>query len=42
MLKGISPVISPELIKIVMELGHGDELVICEYHLQKGSHPIIR
>ena len=28
MLKGISPVISPELIKILMEMGHGDELVI--------------
>ena len=28
MLKGISPAISPELIKILMEMGHGDELVI--------------
>ena len=28
MLKGISPLISPELIKILMEMGHGDELVI--------------
>ena len=28
MLKGISPIISPELIKILMEMGHGDELVI--------------
>ena len=28
MLKGISPMISPELIKILMEMGHGDELVI--------------
>ena len=28
MLKGISPVISPELLKILMEMGHGDELVI--------------
>ena len=28
MLKGISPVLSPELIKILMEMGHGDELVI--------------
>lgn len=28
MLKGISPVISPELIKILMEMGHSDELVI--------------
>ena len=28
MLKGIFPLISPELIKILMEMGHGDELVI--------------
>ncbi len=28
MLKGISSVISPELLKILMEMGHGDELVI--------------
>ncbi len=28
MLKNISPVISPELIKVLMEMGHGDELVI--------------
>ena len=28
MLKGISPIISPELLKIIAEMGHGDELVI--------------
>lgn len=28
MLKNISPVISPELLKILMEMGHGDEFVI--------------
>ena len=28
MLKGISPIVSPELIKILMEMGHGDEIVI--------------
>ena len=28
MLKGIDPIISPELIKILMEMGHGDELCI--------------
>jgi L-fucose mutarotase len=28
MLKGISSAISPELLKILMEMGHGDELVI--------------
>ena len=30
MLKGIANVISPELIKILMEMGHGDELVIAD------------
>ena len=30
MLKGISPVISPELLKILAEMGHGDELVISD------------
>ena len=28
MLKGIPKIISPELIKILMEMGHGDEIVI--------------
>ena len=28
MLKGIPKIISPELIKVMMEMGHGDELVI--------------
>ncbi len=30
MLKGIPKIISPELIKILMEMGHGDELVIAD------------
>ena len=28
MLKGIPSIISPDLLKILMEMGHGDELVI--------------
>ena len=28
MLKNISPIISPELLKILMEMGHSDEIVI--------------
>lgn len=28
MLKGIDPLLSPELLKILMEMGHGDEIVI--------------
>ena len=30
MLKGISPIISPELLKIIAEMGHGDEIVIAD------------
>ena len=30
MLKGINPVISPELLKILMEMGHGDEIIIAD------------
>ena len=30
MLKGIPKVISPELIKVLMEMGHGDEIVISD------------
>jgi L-fucose mutarotase len=32
MLKGISPVISPELLKTLAEMGHGDELVLADAH----------
>lgn len=37
MLKGISPVISPELIKILMEMGHGDELIIADGNFPAAS-----
>ncbi len=30
MLKGISKIISPELLKILSEMGHGDEIVIAD------------
>ena len=30
MLKGIPKIISPELIKVLMEMGHGDEIVIAD------------
>ena len=30
MLKGISPLISPELLKILCEMGHGDEIVLAD------------
>lgn len=32
MLKGISPDISPELLKVLAEMGHGDEIVISDAH----------
>ncbi|HEY1986438.1 MAG TPA: L-fucose mutarotase [Terracidiphilus sp.] len=32
MLKGISPVLSPELLKILCEMGHGDEIVLADAH----------
>ena len=32
MLKGISPIISPELLKTLAEMGHGDEIVISDAH----------
>ena len=37
MLKGISPLISPELIKILMEMGHGDELVLGDGNFPSAS-----
>ena len=30
MLKGINPLLSPELLKILCEMGHGDEIVIAD------------
>ncbi len=30
MLKNIPPILSPELLKILMEMGHGDEIVIAD------------
>ncbi|AMO54973.1 hypothetical protein GZ77_25760 [Endozoicomonas montiporae] len=32
MLKGISPLVSPELLKVIAEMGHGDELLIADAH----------
>jgi len=32
MLRGIDPVLSPELLKILCEMGHGDELVVTDAH----------
>ena len=32
MLKGISPLISPDLLKAMHEMGHGDDLVLADAH----------
>lgn len=32
MLKGIAPCISPELLKTLAEMGHGDELILADAH----------
>lgn len=37
MLKGIAPVISPDLLKVLMEMGHGDELVIADGNFPSAS-----
>jgi L-fucose mutarotase len=38
MLKGIPTILSPELLKILMEMGHGDELVIADGNFPAASH----
>ena len=32
MLKGIDPCISPDLLKVLAEMGHGDEIVLADAH----------
>jgi L-fucose mutarotase len=32
MLKGIHPAISPELLKTLTEMGHGDEIILADAH----------
>jgi L-fucose mutarotase len=32
MLKGIAPCLSPDLLKVLAEMGHGDELVLADAH----------
>ena len=46
MLKGISPLLTPELLKIMMEMGHDDALVLCDANFTALSvaagKPVIR
>ena len=37
MLKGISPALSPELLKTLAEMGHGDEIVFSDAHFPAHS-----
>ncbi|MDR1628632.1 MAG: L-fucose mutarotase [Oscillospiraceae bacterium] len=38
MLKGIPPILSPELLKILCEMGHGDEIVIGDGNFPAASN----
>jgi L-fucose mutarotase len=38
MLKGIPNIIPPELLKLLMEMGHGDEIVIADGNFPAASH----
>ncbi|RPH30898.1 L-fucose mutarotase [Buttiauxella warmboldiae] len=37
MLKNISPLISPELLKVLAEMGHGDEIIFADAHFPAHS-----
>jgi L-fucose mutarotase len=37
MLKGISPLISPELLAVLCRMGHGDEIVLADAHFPGDS-----
>lgn len=48
MLKGIDPLLTPELLKVMAEMGHGDELIIADANFTAASlarahgQPIVR
>jgi L-fucose mutarotase len=44
MLKGISPIISPELLKVLSEMGHGDEILLADanYPSEAMGRPCVR
>ena len=37
MLKGLPSILSPELLKVLMEMGHGDEIVIADGNFPAAS-----
>ncbi len=46
MLKGLDPLLSPELLKVLAEMGHGDEIVLADANFTAASlaagRPLIR
>jgi len=46
MLKGIDPLLSPQLLKILAEMGHGDEIVLADANFTAqslaGGRPVVR
>ncbi|TXK75164.1 L-fucose mutarotase [Paenibacillus sp. N3.4] len=38
MLKGIPSILSPELLKVLMEMGHGDEIILSDGNFPAASH----
>lgn len=38
MLMGIPKIFSPELVKVLMEMGHGDEIVLADANFPAASH----
>jgi L-fucose mutarotase len=38
MLKSIPTILSPELLKVLMEMGHGDEIIIADGNFPAASH----
>ena len=39
MLKNIPSILTPDLLKILMEMGHSDELVIADGNFPRNAHP---
>lgn len=39
MLKGIPSILSPQLLEVLMEMGHGDELVLADGNFPRFAHP---
>lgn len=44
MLKNIPPILSPELLKVLMEMGHGDEIVLADANFPAAAtaHRLVR